>query len=647
MKTAFHCFKTVILGEVAAGKTSLRKTMQKMTSHLTDVIDRTVGVEQDVIQLDDNLQTCLHDFGGHNTYTYLHQVCLTNQTLIGLAVDLPKYESKNFSKMVGQWYQRTVSRVLQPYMLIIGTKSEKCAERDIDMKRSHIMNELRKLQEKQRSSHEKYIADLEDLVDQVLQLLGDCGDEEKHELIQNEDKFVARVKSYAKEHPEINSKIRRIFAKSSGIFVSNILSEISFRRRRLEKQPIVHKDMMIVSSKSMRGIEELRKTICEIVRENAELFPVFDIPVSWKNIIELIPQSTSLMKRREFQNFCQLNGITNEEDITKLFRYLCSAGIVFQYEDFRPCSDLQDVVFLKPNWIFEIVGCIYNDFYLSGERELPNVKECLEALGLTKIELNKMHRELISCGIMAEKVIHYILHKYGVSKENMQYVIGLLVHLDICCQHTTADGIESSECKYRFPFLLSVDPPRMSEDEWPTSCPHDMVEYHMHVYINSPVDPPGLFDKWSIRTNDLFKKRHDWKDGCIASPKEGSSKIRILNHGSESDDDVFYSVCLRVKPAKAATMRNVLTIIYMQLRFLYQQYPYVVMKWWAVCPVCEIPGQWPLDKILNVQPDQAATITCDECCSTMPVDRLFPGRTEVFTRRSLYIYIYIYIYLFI
>ena len=85
VKTAFHCFKTVILGEVAAGKTSLRKTIQRMTSHLTDVIDRTVGVEQDVIQLGDNLQTCLHDFGGHETYTYLHQVCLTNQTLIGFS----------------------------------------------------------------------------------------------------------------------------------------------------------------------------------------------------------------------------------------------------------------------------------------------------------------------------------------------------------------------------------------------------------------------------------------------------------------------------------------------------------------------------------------------------------------------------------
>ena len=619
----WQCFKTVILGEVESGKTSLRKTMKSRRSHLTEKSERTVGVEQDVIFLDEHLQSCFLDFGGHEIYTFLHQACMTNQTVICIAVDTPKYERKNFPISVGQWYLKAVSRVFRPYIMIIGTKAEECSEEELECKQAHIMKSLQTMQTKQNSTFEDNIQNLESKCTDILNLLPES-EEQKKKMIENEENFVEQVKQFANAHPQNASKIDRIFAKSPGINSSNIMSEINFTKQCLEKQPIVHTEMLFVSSKSMKGIDELRNTICTVVRDNESLFPAFDIPVAWRDVIQAIPQTEPLLSNDNFKELCKSKGITDETLIDKLLGYLKAAGIVFQYEDHRPFSELNNVIFLKPNWIFKIIGNFYNHFYRSGEKEMPAIEEILEELNLTEIDLRHLHAQLNRSGIMNEKVIKYILRKCDVTKDKMKYVLSLLVYLDICCLHVASGEHDSQEHKYRFPFLLPETPDPVSAYEWPAKCPGDIYEYHLHVYFDSPVDLPGLFDKWSIRTNDHFVKRFDWKKGCIAVLKDECGKVRILNHSSDSEGDVHYSVCARVKPEKSATMRNVLQTIQIQLRYLHQQYPYVVMKWWVVCPACEEPGQWPLDKIMKIQPEAEESMTCDTCSTSMPMHRLFP-----------------------
>ena len=597
--------------------------MKYRKPHLTEKTERTVGVEQDVIFLDEHLQSCFLDFGGNETYTFVHQACMTNQTVICIAVDTPKYENKDFPKSVGQWYLRAVSRVFQPYIMIIGTKAETCSEDDLERKQAHIMKSLQIMQKKQNSTFEDNIQNLESKLNDVLNLLSE-NEEQKTEMIENEEEFIKQVKQFANAHPLNASKIDFIFSKSPGINMSNIMSEISFTRQCLEKQPVVHKQMLFVSSKSMKGIDELRNTICTVVRDNESLFPVFDIPVAWRNVIQAIPPSEPLLSNDKFKELCKSKGIGDITLIEKLLGYLKAAGIVFQYDDHRPLSELENVIFLKPNWIFEIIGNFYNHFYLSGKKKMPAIGEILQALNLTQVDLEYVHVELNRSGIMSEKVIKYILRKCDVTIDKMKYVLGLLVYLDICCLHVASGEPDSQERKYRFPFLLPETPDPVSAYEWPAKCPGDIYEYHLHVYFDSPVDLPGLFDKWSIRTNDHFVKRFDWKKGCIAVLKNGCGKVRILNHSSDSEGDVYYSVCARVKPEKSATMRNVLQTVQIQLRYLHQQYPYAVMKSWVVCPACEIPGQWPLDKIIKIQPEEEESVTCDKCGTTMPIHRLFP-----------------------
>ena len=619
--TRFQCFKTVILGEVESGKTSLRKTLKSRRSHLTEKSERTVGVEQDVIFLDEHLRSCFLDFGGHESYTFLHQACMTNQTVICIAVDTPKYESKDFPKHVGEWYLKAVSRVFQPYIFIVGTKAEECSKDKLDEKRSDIMEKIRIEQSKQRLTIVERIKELVKTRSDLLNLLP-LSKEQKDNMIENEEEFMKHMNQYANADPKNTSQIDNIFAKSPGLNLSNIFSEINFTKLCLDKQPIVHQDMLYVSSKSLKGIEDLRNTISRVVRDNERLFPAFDIPVAWRDVIQAIPPSEPLWSNDQFKELCKSKGITDQVQIDTLLGYLKAAGIVFQYDDHRPFSELKNAIFLDPNWIFRIIGTFFNHFYLSGEKEMPGLEEILKDLNYRKTVIPNVYKELRRSGIMNEKVIKHILRKCGVTEDKMDYVLSLLVYLDICCLHVASDEPDLQERKYRFPFLLPATPPPESEKEWPEPCPVEYIEYHLQVDLVSSVDPPGLFDKWSIRTNDHFVNRYDWKMGFIAVLKDGCSKVRILNHGSDSKGDVHYSVCARVKPEKAATMRRVLQTIQIQLRYLHLQYPYVVMEWWVVCPVCKVPDQFPLDKVIKIQPEDAATMTCAKCPRS--IRKLFP-----------------------
>ena len=114
----------------------------------------------------------------------------------------------------------------------------------------------------------------------------------------------------------------------------------------------------------MKGIEELRNAICSVVRDNESLFPAFDIPVAWRDVIQAIPQSEPLLSNDNFKELCKSKGITDETLIDKLLGYLKAAGIVFQYEDHRPFSELNNVIFsetkldFQNNWKFFTITSI-------------------------------------------------------------------------------------------------------------------------------------------------------------------------------------------------------------------------------------------------------------------------------------------------
>ena len=630
-KSEWNCFKTVILGEVMSGKTSLRKTLKTRRSHLTDSEDRTVGVEQDVIYLDENLHTSLYDFGGHNTYEFLHQLCVSNQSIILITVDLPDYDqSKDFAQKVGRWYQTATSRVLQPYILLIGTKTDKCPDEECKIKEKQIMQELERLKKRKNRSIEDFIDALENKLDEVISLLP-ASEADKARMKEDEEKFVEFVKQHSEQDPDIKAKIASIFEKSAGISELNLMSEIAFNKHRLERQPIIHPQMQLVSSQKLQGIDELRNTMHDIVKRHPDLFPAFQIPITWKAVVDEIKNCQALMTVDKFYQFCKKKGIKDQKEMDSLLQYLRAAGIVFHYRDQRPSSDLQGVVFLNPNWIFKIVGNIYNHFYLSGDKEIPTIKENLKELHLTGKRIEEMFSEFINSGLMVQRMLDYLLLKEHVEKDQIVHVINLLVHLDICCLHSSSEDAESSEVTiYRFPCLLSTNPPEQAQSEWPEKCPDDVNEFQMDVCFNTNIDPPGLFPKWSIRINDHFGKRIDWRSGCIAVLKDSNSKIRIMNHGSPDGGDVHYSLSARVRKGESeeyAEVGNVLHAIHVQLRFLQLQHPYILMDSWAVqmCPHCQTAVERPLDKVMRISPDRQRS-KCDHCRHPLILHRYYPNR---------------------
>ena len=606
------------MGQYENGKTSLLRSLKENTSNLTEESERTIGVEVDTVELTQALSANIYDFGGHETYHFLHQICLTVQTLICVVVDMSKYSMANFKGMVSDWYHKTTSRVLQPYMLLIGTKIDLCKNRNnMSSLGQQTIQKLKNIEKKERSTLQDYLKVLQDLRKSVTDLLPD--------LLENN--LAEHVQTLTKEDPFLFNKIKGIFQHIPGINAANIDREIDFLEDRLQKRPIVHENCIFVSSRTLEGMNELRNTMCQIVKDHPSLFPPFDIPVSWTPLIKHIRSKTlePIIDCLAFEQICRTYNISMEGGGKIILDMLRSTGQLLHYRSNRPLCDLDNIVILQPNWVFEIIGLIYNHIYLSGDKPIPTLEKVLEEMHLTQHEVKNMYREFMRCGIMRQEVLDYFFGVVEVKRVDQSRVLGVLTQFDICCVHTTAssEGSGSKEIQmYRFPCLLSENPPDEVATEWPKVTPKGFDDYHVCVFFNTSVEPTGLYDKWSIRTNDLFKKRYDWQNGAVATDINGKTKIRMEKHVDVGDGDVWFQLSVRAQMEKAAEARNIFLVAYAQLNYLHRQYPYVRLKWWALCPQCREPGQWPLDKVIQIDNRE---ITCDTCDITMDQYRLFPA----------------------
>ena len=606
------------MGHYESGKTSLLRSLKENTSTLTEESERTIGVEVDTVELTQALSANIYDFGGHETYYFLHQVCLTVQTLICVVVDMSKYSMTHFKEMVSDWYHKTTSRVLQPYMLLIGTKIDLCEDKSkVIILEQETIEKLENIENKELSTLKLQLEILQDYRKSVTAHLPDLG----------ENNLAEHVETIKQKNPSLFNKINDIFQQMPGINAMNIDREIEFLEIRIQKRPIVHGSFAFVSSKTLEGIDELRKTMCQIVKDHPSLFPSFDIPVSWTPLIRHIKSSTlaPMIELVEYENICRKYNISMEGGGKLILDMLRSTGQLLQYRSNRPLCDLDNIVILQPNWIFQIIGFIYNHFYLSGKKPIPTLNEVLRKIHLTQPEVENMYTKFMRSGIMRQEVLDYAFGVVKVSRADQPRVLGVLTQFDICCVHTTTSSERPGPKEiqmYRFPCLLSEYPPDEVAIEWPQETPKDFDDYHVRVYFNTPVEPTGLYEKWSIRTNDLFRRRYDWKNGAVATDINGKTKIRMEKHVDVGDGDVWFGLSVRAQKEKAAEARNIFLVAYAQLNYLHRQYPYVRLKWWALCPQCREPGQWPLDKVIKIDNKE---ITCDHCDITMKQHRLFPA----------------------
>ena len=468
------------MGQYENGKTSLLRSLKENTSTLTEESERTIGVEVDTVELTEALSASMYDFGGHETYYFLHQVCLTVQTLICVVVDMSKYSMAHFKEMISDWYHKTTSRVLQPYMLLIGTKIDLCEDKSkAGILEQETIEKLENIENKELSTLKFHLNILQDCRRSVTDLLPDLGD----------NNLAKHVETIKQENPHLFNKINDIFQSMPYINAMNIDREIEFLEIKIQKRPIVHGSFAFVSSKTFEGIYKLRETMCQIVKDHPSLFPPFDIPVSLTPLIKHIKSKTlaPIIELVEFQNICWKYNISMEEGGKLILDILRSTGQLLHYRSNRPLCDLENIVILQPNRVFEIIGFIYNHFYLSGKKPIPTLNEVLKKIHLTQLEVEDMYTKFMRSGIMSQEVLDYAFGVVKVSRADQPRVLGVLTQFDICCVHTTTSSERPGPKEiqlYRFPCLLSEYPP----DEVAIEClkRHQMtLKITMSVYSST------------------------------------------------------------------------------------------------------------------------------------------------------------------
>eukprot|EP00058_Branchiostoma_floridae_P023894 XP_002609384.1 hypothetical protein BRAFLDRAFT_86475 [Branchiostoma floridae] len=154
--------KALLLGEVAAGKTSLCNAIRLGKSNLTDIADRTAGIEVHPTRLQDSIQVLMHDFGGHKIYHLTHQFFFSNAALYLIVVDLKAFKRSSFAAAVKYWLNVIKARIdSKPVLRIVGTHIDLCDSEEIKEKADLIMKKMKQIENIEIETLRKHLSDID------------------------------------------------------------------------------------------------------------------------------------------------------------------------------------------------------------------------------------------------------------------------------------------------------------------------------------------------------------------------------------------------------------------------------------------------------------------------------------------------------
>ncbi|XP_078687162.1 uncharacterized protein LOC144919560 [Branchiostoma floridae x Branchiostoma belcheri] len=160
--------KALLLGEVAAGKTSLCNAIRLGESKLTDIADRTAGIEVHPAQLQDSIQVLMHDFGGHKIYHLTHQFFFSKVALYLIVVDLEAFIPSSFDAAVKYWLNVIKARIdSKPVLRIVATHIDMCDSGEIKQKAALIMKKTKQIEIFEVESLKRHLSEIDDALNKA------------------------------------------------------------------------------------------------------------------------------------------------------------------------------------------------------------------------------------------------------------------------------------------------------------------------------------------------------------------------------------------------------------------------------------------------------------------------------------------------
>ena len=580
----------ILLGDVRAGKTSIVRTLDRQIAHLTDDGEdgRTIGVEITKMQLSSHNFT-VFDFGGHRSYLSTYQLFCSSRTLYLIAVDLSTFNPANSYTQFDHWYESTTQRALKAVFIVIGSKLDQC--KDKDTKSKTIIDRMKNLESRAVASLSR----------------------EMKSLKMQED--------------------------------NNVISALHVKRRKdriqylLDNRPIIPEDTVNVNVCNPESMQRLETIINQTIAAHSENLPVKEIPKTWeKTEQQILLMEEPYITKSKFYDISEQGNICGEER-DKFLNHEISVGSVLHYgEAFQPLDitkqvsakhkesrkslKLSDIVFIKPQWIMKILGCIFNHRLHKDNPDHPWL------LALTTEEVNVI-QSLLSEGKLSKGTLESLLEHFKLGPL-LSIVLELLEKFSMCFEilkHSSSVGMLKTEQYFCFPGLFRQEPPDIAHI-WTRCCTDDLTETIVIVQYNTDKSPQGFFEQISVKSNALLVDQKNWKSGMVGKLNDERSCMKM--ELKEINDSECLLIQVRT-PNEDVTRTNIRYVI-STVRYTAKYYPAVVFSIHLPCHRCfkeseSTPSQtmqmWPADNFTSFDAKNVL-LSCRNSHPTVRVKEIFP-----------------------
>ncbi|XP_019643179.1 PREDICTED: malignant fibrous histiocytoma-amplified sequence 1 homolog [Branchiostoma belcheri] len=372
--------KALLLGEVEAGKTSLCNAIRLGKSNLTDITDRTAGIEVHPARLQDSIQVLMHDFGGHRIYHLTHQFFFSTAALYLIVVDLKAFKESSFNAAVKYWLNVIKARIdSKPVLRIVATHIDLCESEEIKEKSEEIMKKMKQIEKIEVESLTKHLSDIDDALNRA----GTPCSDWSHSL--------------------------------EGFDTQSLRKRRKFIEHLIDNRPIFPEFLDLVSCDlSLAGIKQLIENIV-ISCQDHRLFPRRILPKSWFELelaIKTLKQEGNLhyLSMDDVQKVAKEKANMTPTRLTRALKYLHDIGEIVHFSD---SPKLSDFVFHKPQWLMDVFKLIYKPVERFDER----------FASVSDADFDDMVEDFSSRGIVSEQMIQCLWKQMNLSKPEESMLI--------------------------------------------------------------------------------------------------------------------------------------------------------------------------------------------------------------------------------
>ncbi|XP_013407236.1 malignant fibrous histiocytoma-amplified sequence 1 homolog [Lingula anatina] len=537
------------LGETEAGKTSISRTLQLGQSTLTTKADRTRVVEQGTWESDQDIAFNINDFGGHDVYKIGHPIFISTRGLVFITFNLSKYDPEkegHFQLHIGAWIDKVQAQMPGIQIALLGTHLDEVATPHAVTKCSSI---TRQLEDHASEKKRWYQAQKETCENKI------------------------------KEIPEAQASLRQAY-QSKAAHLQTLYGQI---------KPI-YEHIFTVSSKTLKGVQELRDYLLSFARTSAEVLPEMWVEAAknictkkiegpentlgWEVIDDLILQNApTSWKEKHTQE-------EKKKTICDILSFLAHRGDIIWFDK---SPSLMKVVFHKQEVIVNVLKAVLT-------HDQGEVSQKLQkSMKITRRKTPKIEEDIFNRGIVSKQAMSCLCEPFKLSTTEIDVMTEMMLKLELCYQVQEDESLPSNT-SFHFPWLLTEERQPELNTKWPSKVPPDTRQLTLQVLFPYKC-PDGLYEKFSVRQHKhlgLMKTmRMDWKDGVYAELEGCKMQLTRGENPDPVSQDPDWVISIAVRGSHLSDMWRVLMRGHHDLLdIIKEDWPGLSYDKYLVCPHC-------------------------------------------------------------